>query len=447
MPYILNVLPVLNTELEWMLIGERLNSDKSLYNQIWTSVGPFSAYFYGFVHFIFGRGQLFYELSAFFVVFVQALLFNSIVNNNRTFIERNYLPGLLYILMMSLSFDSNKLSPALMATTFLLFAMNSLFKHIDNANTSSERIFEIGLFLGLGAQFYHPFPVFLIWALLSLIMFTPVKINQILLLLLGFVLPILVMVLFFYLAGTFESFYEMWILKTFGLKYLKGSDLIQNILIYSVPILLSVFGIAKVFANIRYTNFQNRKQQIIVLSGIFGLICFFFAEDTATYQLLCVTPFLAFFITGWFIHLKGGLVPELIFTAFIGLLVLVNNLGVSPIIGEGYEALEAMRIEKITDKSYIIGRKILITGARNDDYYQAKSGSAFLNWPISEADLSNPDVYESLLSIYLNFEAEQPEYIIDNATVFPAIFERIPELANKYERVAGTRHFRLKTVN
>jgi hypothetical protein len=446
MPYILNVLPVLNTEMEWMLIGERLNSDKSLYNQIGTSVGPLSAYFYGFVHFIFGRGQSFYELSAFFVVFVQALFFNSIINNNKTFMERNYLPGLLYILMMSLSFDSNKLSPALMAITFLLFAINSLFKHVDNANTSSERIFEIGLFLGLGSLFYHPFPVFLFWALLCLIMFTPVKLNQILLLVLGFVLPILVMFLFFYLAGTFESFYEMWISNIFGFKFLKGSGLIQNVLIYSLPILLSVFGIAKVFGNIRYTNFQNRKQQIIVLSGIFGFICFLFAENTATYQLLSITPFLAFFITGWFIHLKGGLLPELIFLGFIGFLVLVNNLGVSPIIGEGYKALEAMRIEKITDKSYIIGRNILITGSENDDYYQAKSGSAFLNWPVSKADLSNPDVYESLLSIYSNFELEQPEYIIDNATVFPAIFERIPALADKYDRVEGTRHFRLKTV-
>jgi len=447
MPYILNALPVLNTELEWMLLGERLNSGKSLYSQIWTSVGPLSAYFYGFVHFLFGRGQLFYELTSLFVVFVQAILFTNIVNNNRSFIERNYLPGLLYILMMSLSFDSNKLSPALLATTFLLFAINSLFKHIDNGNTSSERIFEIGLFLGLGTLFYHPFPVFLFWALLSLIMFTPVKFNKILLLLLGFMLPILVMILFFYLAGSLEQFYEMWVLNTFGLKFLRASDLIQNILIYSIPVLLSILGIAKVFANVRYTNFQNRKQQIMVLSGIFGLICFFFSENTATYQLLCITPFLAFFLTGWFIHLKGGLIPETIFTTFIASIILVNNLGVKPLFGKGFTALKDMRIEKTTDKSYIIGRNILITGAKNDDYYQAKLGSAFLNWSQSKTDLNNPDVYESLLSIYKNFREEQPEYIIDNASVFPAIFKRMPELGKKYERVEGTRHFRLKSAN
>jgi hypothetical protein len=442
-PSILNTLPVLHSELEWMLIGERLNADKSLYSQIWTTLGPLSAYFYGFVHFVFGRGQLFYELMAFIIVFFQSLLFTRIVNNNRTFIERNYLPGLMYIILMSLSFDVNKLSPVLMAVTFLLLAINSLFRHIDNGNTSSERIFEIGLVIGIGSLFYHPFPVFVLWALISLIMFTPVKFNQILLLLLGFTMPLAVMFLFFYLAGTLDSFYGMWVLNTFGVKYLEGKDIIQDILIYSIPVILAVFGIIKVFRNIRYTSFQNRKHQIFVLSGVFGLITFFFSENTATYQLLCVTPFLAFFITGWFIHLKGGLIPEMIFLAFLGSVVLINTLGISP---NGYNALEAMRIEKTTDKSYIIGKSILITGKKNDDYYRAKCGSAFVNWPISSIDLANPDVYESLLSIYESFKEEQPEYIIDNERVFPAIFERIPELASKYERVAGTRHYRLKGI-
>ena len=442
-PSIFNTLPVLNTELEWMLIGQRLNSDKSLYSQIWTAVGPLSAYFYGFVHFVFGRGQLFYEIMAFILVFLQSLLFTRIINNNKVFIERNYLPGLMYVIVMSMSFDVNKLSPSLMATTFLLMAINSLFRHIDNGNRTSERIFEIGLFIGIGSLFYHPFPVYVLWALLSLIMFTPVKLNQILLLLLGFAMPIAIMFLFFYLAGTLDSFYEMWLLNTFRVNYFKGKDLIQNVLIYGIPLVLSVFGIIKVFGNIRYTSFQNRKHQIFVLSGVFGLIAFFFSENTATYQLLCLSPFLAFFLTAWFIHLKGGLLPEMIFLAFLASVILINNLGIS---SGGYNALEAMRIEKTTDKSYIIGKSILITGNKNDDYYQAKCGSVFVNWSISSADLSNPNVYESLLSIYESFKIEQPEYIIDNEIVFPAIFERIPELASKYERVAGTRHYRLKGI-
>lgn len=442
--YILNVLPVLTTELEWLLIGERLNSDKSLYSEIWTSTGPLSSYFYGLIHFLLGRGQFYQEIVAFCVIFIQTILFTLIVNNNKTFIERNYVPGLFYAIVVSLSFDANKLSPALLATTFLLLAMNSIFRHIDNNDGSSEPIFGMGLFLGLGSLFWYPFPVFLIWALLSLIMFTPVKFKQVLLLVLGFILPVFVAVLFFYVSGSFTEFYAFWVQKGISLEFFDRIDVFELLIIYSLPLAFSVFGMFKVFSNSRYSNFQNRKQQIMVLSGIFGLVAFFLSDNLATYQLLSISPFLAFFIAGYFMHLKGTAFPEILFLVFLTVVLVINNLGVSPFIGKGYTHLEELRIEKETEKSYIIEKAILITGSKNDDYFHAKSGSAYLNWNVSKFDLAHSDIYESLIDIDAIFKKEKPEYIIDNEQVFPEIFRRIPEIADQYERVEGTRNFRLK---
>ncbi|AWV99129.1 hypothetical protein [Arcticibacterium luteifluviistationis] len=444
MLYILNVLPVLNTELEWMLIGERLNSDKSLYSEIWTNTGPLSSYFYGLVHFLLGRGQFYQEIVAFCILFVQTILFTLVVNNNKAYAERNYLPGLFYAVAVSLSFDANKLSPALLATTFLLLAINSIFRHIDNNDGSSEPVFEMGLFLGIGSLFWYPFPVFLVWALLSLIMFTPVKFNQILLLVLGFVLPAFITILFFYLTGSFDEFYAFWIQKGISLEFFKRIEVFEVLLVYGLPILLSIFGMFKVFTNSRYSNFQNRKQQIIVLSGIFALVAFFFSDNLATYQLLSLSPFLAFFMAGYFLHIKGTAFPEILFLIFLGLVLTINNFGVSPFIGKGYSHLEDMRIEKETEKSYIKGRSILITGPKNGDYFLAKSGSAYLNWNVSKFDLTNADIYESLINIDAVFQKEMPEFIIDNEQVFPKIFRRIPALSQRYERVEGTRNFRLK---
>ncbi|WP_341227071.1 hypothetical protein [uncultured Arcticibacterium sp.] len=444
MLYILNVLPVLNTELEWLLIGERLNSDKSLYSEIWTNTGPLSAYFYGLVHFLLGRGQFYQEIVAFCLVFVQTILFTLIVNNNKAFVERNYLPGLFYAIAVSLSFDANKLSPALLATTFLLFAINSIFRHIENNDGSSEPVFEMGLFLGIGSLFWYPFPVFLVWALLSLIMFTPVKFNQVLLLVLGFVLPVFVSALFFYVIGAFPEFYGFWIQKGASLEFLKRIEVFEVLLTYGLPVLLAIFGMFKVFGNTRYSNFQNRKQQIMVLLGIFALLAFLLSDNLATYQLLCISPFLAFFMAGYFLHLKGTAFPEILFLVFLTLVVLINNFGVSPFVGKGYTHLADMRIEKETEKSYIIDKAILITGSKNDDYFQAKSGSPYLNWSVSKFDLEHADIYESLINIDAIFQKEMPEYIIDNEQVFPEIFRRIPKIGNKYVRVAGTRNFRLK---
>jgi len=346
--------------------------------------------------------------------------------------------------MVTLSFDANKLSPVLLATTFLLFAINSLFKHLDKSDGGSEPVFEVGLFLGIGSMFLYTFPVFLIWAILSLLMFTSVKLNQILLLLLGYFLPVLVMVLFFYFNNAFEDFYIQWVLKGFGFEIFTGAKLYQTVIVYGLPLLVAILGMIKVFGNTRYTTFQNRKHQIMVLFGIFSGVCYFLADNADTYELICLAPFLAFFVTGWFIHIKGAWLPELLFMLFAGFICLMNYLGVSERFDKNYVHLSDARIEKTSDKSYIRDKFLLITGDRNDEYYLAKPGSAYLNWEASRYDLEHPDIYESLISIQQHFENEKPEYIIDNEQVFPAIFERVPELANQYVRVEGTRNFRLK---
>jgi hypothetical protein len=442
--YLIDGLPILNTELEWMLVGERLGNGYSLYSDTWTITGPLSSYVYGFVHFLFGRNSFFYELMALLLVYIQSLFFTLIINRNKVFIERNYLPGLMYAIMVTLSFDANKLSPALLATTFLLFAINSLFKHIDKSDGGTEPVFEVGLFLGIGSLFLYTFPVFLIWAILSLLMFTSVKLHQVLLLLLGYFLPVLVMGLFFYFNNAFEDFYVQWVLKGFGFEIFTGAKIYQTVIVYGLPLIVAILGIIKVFGNGRYSTFQNRKHQIMVLCGIFAGVCYFLADNAYTYELICLAPFLAFFVTGWFIHVKGDWLPELLFMLFAGFVCYMNYLGVSNKNDKNYIHLSEARIDQTSDKSYIKDRFLLITGDRNDEYYLAKPGSAYLNWEASRYDLEHPDIYESLISIQQHFDDEKPEYIIDNEQVFPAIFERVPELADQYVRVEGTRNFRMK---
>ncbi len=430
--------------MEWMLVGERLNNGHSLYSGVWTEIGPLAAYIYGFVDLMFGRNQFYYELVAMVIVYAQALYFGYVINKNRVIIEKNYLPALMYVVIMSLSFDFNKLSPTLISISFLLLAINSLFKQIEGNHESSQHVFEAGLLIGLGSLCLYSFPVFLLWALISLVMFTPVKANQILLLVLGFLLPIFVSGIFFYFLGSFDHYYHQWLLQFQRLSFTFNKDLIRVFYVFGLPILIAVMGMIKIFGNVRYANFQNRKQQVLVFSAFFGLVAYLLSGNLSTYQALGLAPFLAFFLTGWFIHIRGIYTSELTFLGIIVLLVFINIQGVNPLFGEGYSHLGDLRIEKSSTKNYIRDRSILVTGEKLDDYFYAKSGSPYINWDVSKGDLEHPDIYQKLASVYANLVTEKPEYIIDNAQVFPKIFSRIPELNSSYERVEGTRHFRLK---
>ena len=443
-PFMMGGLPLLRPELEWMLLGERLDGGSSLYSGVWTDSGPLAAYVYSFIHALFGRNQLYYEMFALVLVYFQALYFTLIVNNNRLTLERNYLPGLFYVLVMSLSFDLVKISPALMALSFLLLALNSLFKQIENKEEGSEHVFEIGLHLGIGSLFWYSLPLFAIWALLSLLMFTPLKFKQFLLFILGFFLPQVVAVLFYYFKGTFTEYYAEWILKGMGLSPLEHLNFAIPATVFGFPILLAVFGIFKVMGGTRYNNFQNRKHQVLILSGIFGLVAYFFGNDNATYQMLGMVPFLAFFSMGLFIHMKGAYGPELLFIGVLAVFICINAAGLNRLFGTGFNHLKELRVDQANVKTYVKNKRILVTGDVNDDYLFAQSTTKYLNWQLSEKELSSADTYEGLAAIHESFQEELPEYIIDNAQVFPEIFRRIPAMARVYDRVEGTRHYRLK---
>jgi hypothetical protein len=93
---------------------------------------------------------------------------------------------------------------------------------------------------------------------------------------------------------------------------------------------------------------------------------------------------------------------------------------------------------------FVKGKRILVTGPANDAYLHAKSSTKYLNWKLAEPELTTADTYEGITSIYESLRSELPEIIIDNATVFPVIFERIPTLKACYEKIPETSHYRLK---
>lgn len=443
-PFISSGLPVLQPELEWLLVGERLNEGKSLYSDIWTKTGPLTAYVYGFIYWLFGRDQMYYELFALVLAYFQSLYFAYLINRNRVIIERNYLPALMYAVVISLSFDLSKLSPALMANTFLLMAINSIFQHIDKAGESSEHVFEVGLQLGIGSLFLYTFPAFFLWAILSLLMFSPFRVNQIFLMILGFVLPLFIAILFFYFNGAFGDFYHQWILQFSRLIPLVGAEVFEVFAIFLLPLIFAILGAFKVLNNVRYSSFQNRKHQILILLGIFALLPYFLSKPHGTYHLLGLVPFLAFYLTGWFVFARGAYLAEIVFLTFVAVVLLLKRQGISPFLGNGLQHLTEIRVNPVSTKAYIEEKEILVTGDINDDYLKAKPGSAFINWEVSKAVLEHPDTYQNVALIYEKFQEEKPQYIIDNEQVFPAIFQRIPELGKVYERVEGTRHFRLK---
>ena len=101
--------PLLTTELEWILLGEKIYEGKVLYQDILTQISPLSAYFYALFYSLFGRDFQTMELVALFIGLFQALYFTYITQARQILSEKNYLPGLIYLVALHACFDMNKI--------------------------------------------------------------------------------------------------------------------------------------------------------------------------------------------------------------------------------------------------------------------------------------------------------------------------------------------------
>lgn len=132
------------------------------------------------------------------LTFVQALLVNLIINENKITGKKNYLGGGVYIIFVSFFHEGIYLSPALMAATFLLLMFRSLFL-LAKADKQNGNIFDLGFMTSIAALFYFPAWGFLFFLLVGLSTIRPFVAREWIILFLGLVAPIFVMfTIFFY---------------------------------------------------------------------------------------------------------------------------------------------------------------------------------------------------------------------------------------------------------
>jgi len=164
------------------------------------------------------------------------------VNNRDILAKRNYLPGLFYLLFMNISFDCCTLSPVLMATTFVLLSLGTLVKQMNRLEATDE-VFEIGFLIGIDYFVLSIQQVYLFyWARHSLLFFSGTTLRQHSLSIFGFIFPLSLTALFFYLSGTYEAFSRNFISSVFQLRQYDLNDFRSLLATLLLPITFGVLG-------------------------------------------------------------------------------------------------------------------------------------------------------------------------------------------------------------
>jgi len=431
-------------ELKWMIIGEKMSNDGTLYVDVWDNIAPFAAGVYWIIDLLFGRSQLVYQILSLLLVWIHCYLFNRLLIKNNALIHYNYVPALIYAVLMSLFFDFYTLSPPLLSLTFILLAINNLFSHIEFRAKRDERILNIGLYLGVASLFYLPSVLVFFSTILILALFTPTVVRRYFLIIYGFLIPFVLVIIYFFYKNALDDLGYNFIRPLFFMETTNYLDSGSLWIIVITPLVFLLISFIRLFQRARFTNYQISLLQVMFIFLILTLLTLFLIKEKSANIFILFIPGIAFFLSHYFSLIKTRIKGELTFMLFFILIILVN-LGTYHdfFISARYINYQDLMVSETSWDKIVKGKKVLFVGDNVNIYKNAHLATPYLNWNLSSEILTKSNYYENVIHVKKSLEKDPPQIIIDQNRLMSNFFNRIPSMAKKYSKSSDGIKFEL----
>jgi hypothetical protein len=177
------------------------------------------------------------------LVYFQALQLNRVVIQNRMTHELTLFPGMMYVFIVSYFPAYNGLSSPLIANTFILVALESLFA-THKKTGSAGRIFDTGLWIALAGLFYFGYTTLFLFGIVGLSSLRTLKSEEWLQYIVGYMTPIAIFTMLdFALHGDLASLAAHVTANSGILDFqFSGSNIYIHAVFFSLLILASLIG-------------------------------------------------------------------------------------------------------------------------------------------------------------------------------------------------------------
>lgn len=261
------------------------------------------------------------DLLALVLVLIQALLVNVIVAKYRMARSVSLYPGVFYILIVSSFPDFLHLTPLLMANTFLLLAIYELYDTYKKYSAAGE-LYNIGLWIGIGALFYYSMLVFLLAAVVGFTIVRSFKMKELIMLLLGLVSPYWLLGVWYFYSGQYDSFWPQAISDSMGMIDFKGTFSILNYVQFSV------FGSLLLISLLSYNHYNHKvsiqaHKNLDILYWFIAatLLSIFIQNDMAMDHLLILAVPLSILFSMTLLYMNSRLAEALHFLIVVAILL------------------------------------------------------------------------------------------------------------------------------
>lgn len=249
-------------------------------------------------------GSIANYMMAAFIALCQAVLLNIMVSRYRLTEEITLFPGVFYLLLMGFNTTFWVVNPLLIANFFMLFAIVELVATYKEYS-SADRIFNMGLFIGLASLCYFSYIVFLIFAWVGISIVRAIHWKERIILFLGFLSPYFLVSTYQYWNNNLHTFWQNEILANFKFFNFGVNRGIEE---YITAGLIALFIVIAVFSYKLYTYKKKIKIQKIIdllywAIAVSGLSLLFQVQiNVQHFQILL--PILAIFVSINFVKMS-----------------------------------------------------------------------------------------------------------------------------------------------
>lgn len=422
-------------ELKGIIIGEKLNENQSMYAGLVDNTAPLSAWFYEMVETACGRSLIGRHIIAFILIFLQAAYIGIMFITRKVFNENTYVPSLVYSILCLFSYDVLTLSGELVGLTFLLLALNSLFKEMEFRVQRDETVFNIGLFVSLASLFSFSYVIFLFCIMAILLFFTRTTLRKFLLIVFGFLLPHLLVITIGYLNGSLDKLWQFYYVSNMGFTRETFIPLQSLIALSALPLFYFIISVFMLQREARFSKYQTTLFQIMFLWLGFACLYVFFCKDLRPQNLIVFIPVLTFLFSHFFLVIRRKKYAEMnIWILVIGIISITYLSRYNKISAVDYKNLI---VSESNENPALKNKRILILEDNHVYFRQNKLATPYLNWELSEATFRNPEYYETMSEVYHAFKNDPPEIIIDKENLMMPFFDRMPEIKKQYLRTGN----------
>jgi hypothetical protein len=245
-----------------------------------------------------GSTGIVFSFLSFFILFIQASLFNRIANHHKLFPKPNFLAGMSYLLVTSLIPSWNYFSAPLLVNLLMIWAWYRML-NLYSSNQPGGAIFNIGILIGFCSMLYFPSIVFALLMLFALVTMRPFRIREWIIGLIGVTTPYYFLFIVLYLGGNWSWALIFPPLK-FRLPMLPSSIWITvSIALLVIPFIIGGFFVQN---NLSKMLIQVRKSWSLLLLFLMIAASTIFINADAMYTnwVLTALPFAAFHASAYY---------------------------------------------------------------------------------------------------------------------------------------------------